>query len=376
MVTFFIFVLTFSSFDVAFSNFHKNKWVFNFQNKKYIFNKIYTPTLGENYFSLLELKQKFKIRYDKNKNNTDFTIWYQDKSNALNLSTRHNEVFIHGKELSLALPVLWRENTLWMPFELADKGLRQLLGEIGFSECQTVHAFETNAEAILIDPGHGGNDYGAEIKKKKGLLFEKDLNLVIAQELKKYFHELKIPVVLSRNNDCYLSLKERAEIERKVQPKFFLSLHFNYHKNKKLRGHELFLLSLNEKNKKRIKSIQESSSSKEKASLSQNKNLQKIIERVQQEEKLSDSLAWAQDLNGALENFFPSKKTALRMAPFFILNATRKPALLLELAYLSSPEDIQIIFDPEQRKKLLMALVESVSKRWKVVEEENAKTRK
>jgi N-acetylmuramoyl-L-alanine amidase len=76
---------------------------------------------------------------------------------------------------------------------------------------------------VVIDPGHGGNDDGA---KSRGNV-EKRLTLDVALRLEKLLTQYSFPTVLTRRDDSYVSLEERAAIANKLNHAIFVSIHFN-----------------------------------------------------------------------------------------------------------------------------------------------------
>ena len=87
---------------------------------------------------------------------------------------------------------------------------------------------------IVIDPGHGGYDPGAE----KNGIYEKDINLDVAKRVKKYLYEAGYYVIMTRETDKTLSLKERVEIANKANPDLFLSIHVNASRSPNIKGLE------------------------------------------------------------------------------------------------------------------------------------------
>jgi N-acetylmuramoyl-L-alanine amidase len=98
---------------------------------------------------------------------------------------------------------------------------------------------------ILIDPGHGGIDLGAQgmlnSKKSKRQIFEKDLALKMAKLLQTELQK-KYQVYLTRTNDTYVSLDARAKMADTVKADLFISLHFNSNADKTAQGIETFYL--------------------------------------------------------------------------------------------------------------------------------------
>ncbi len=76
---------------------------------------------------------------------------------------------------------------------------------------------------ILIDPGHGGRDFGLS----KNSIIEKDMNLKISRELEDTLVRSGADVVLTREGDMYISLEERLQLSESIDPHFILSIHGN-----------------------------------------------------------------------------------------------------------------------------------------------------
>ena len=90
---------------------------------------------------------------------------------------------------------------------------------------------------IVLDPGHGGIDAGAI--GSQGVR-EKEVNLEVALRLKDLLEEAGAQVVLTRIDDRYVSLYERAAIANQVGAAMFISIHANFHPNSNVRGVEIF----------------------------------------------------------------------------------------------------------------------------------------
>lgn len=85
---------------------------------------------------------------------------------------------------------------------------------------------DTNAEpefCVVIDPGHGGSDGGAEI----GGVAEKNINLSVALKLKAFLEKNNIKVILTRNSDEFAYLSERTNIANEANADLFISVHCN-----------------------------------------------------------------------------------------------------------------------------------------------------
>ncbi len=92
-------------------------------------------------------------------------------------------------------------------------------------------------KTFIVDPGHGGQDHGAT--GKKGTL-EKDLNLEVSLRLKDLLEEAGAKVVLTRIDDIFISLYERAFLANILMADYFISVHANSHPSAKTEGIEVF----------------------------------------------------------------------------------------------------------------------------------------
>ncbi len=92
---------------------------------------------------------------------------------------------------------------------------------------------------IMIDPGHGGHDVGTQSISKPRYQ-EKSLNLVTAQFVKNYLQQLGYRVVLTREEDKFVSLDKRAKMANEQKPVIFVSIHYNSAPSAEAQGIEVF----------------------------------------------------------------------------------------------------------------------------------------
>lgn len=96
-----------------------------------------------------------------------------------------------------------------------------------------------NKTVIVIDPGHGGRDYGT-YSKKAPRYQEKHLNLTTAYMLKNFLQQYGYTVKMTRSNDVFISLEKRAEMANELKPRLFVSLHYNSAPNREAEGIEVY----------------------------------------------------------------------------------------------------------------------------------------
>ncbi len=101
--------------------------------------------------------------------------------------------------------------------------------------CPTV-AHGQRFERVVIDPGHGGKDNGS---KWYGVA-EKTLTLDLAKRIKKVLESKGIPTTLTRDSDVFVELEDRAEVANGMKNTIFVSVHFNAHRDRSIKGIETF----------------------------------------------------------------------------------------------------------------------------------------
>ena len=192
---------------------------------------------------------------------------------------------------------------------------------------------------IVIDPGHGGKDPGAMAFGIK----EKDIVLDIAKKLAPILEkELQCEVLLTRNEDVFISLEERTAIANTENADLFVSLHINAHPSAKVRGLETYYLNLSTNAEAMRVAARENATSTHQMS-----DLQDILSDIMKNSKISESSRLAQQVHNSIlskaENngFADIKNLGVKQAPFYVLIGAAMPAILIEIAFISNEKDVQ-----------------------------------
>ena len=196
---------------------------------------------------------------------------------------------------------------------------------------------------IIIDPGHGGKDPGAI--GPDGLQ-EKDIVLQLALELRrKLRRQLECEVVLTREEDVFIPLEERTAIANTREGDIFVSLHVNAAPSTKARGIETYFLDLAvNKEAMRVAARENASSSR------QLSELQGILKSLMQNTKINESSKLAntvqeQMVSGLNREYDQVQNLGIKKAPFIVLIGAQMPAILLEVAFLSNPQEAKRLHD-------------------------------
>jgi N-acetylmuramoyl-L-alanine amidase len=203
----------------------------------------------------------------------------------------------------------------------------------------------SEAKVVLIDPGHGGEEYGALGKlDKTRVVYEKDLSLRLAVKIKKYL-EKSATVFLTRSHDRTVGLQERADMADKVKADLFISVHFNSSTDSKAHGFETFYLDNNKD--AAVKKVEK----KENMSLKgEDLVVQQILIDLTIQQTVVASRALSQSVHKRLKSYLkPMSLTDRGVKPglFYVLALSKRPGLLLEAGFVSNQKELKQIHQDE-----------------------------
>ncbi|WP_372519612.1 N-acetylmuramoyl-L-alanine amidase [Candidatus Ruminimicrobiellum ovillum] len=193
-----------------------------------------------------------------------------------------------------------------------------------------------DAKIIVLDAGHGGKDPGAVGPHGTK---EKDVNLAIVLQLEKIFKKDKnYKVILTRQDDTFIPLVERANIANKNKADLFISVHCNANLNRTASGFEIYFLSEKASDKEAISTetlensvIALEDKSDEKKTVLQNMLWSMVVNEYINESSELSSFVIA-EASGRLK--IPSR--GIKQANFYVLRGTQMPSVLVETAYISN----------------------------------------
>ena len=206
---------------------------------------------------------------------------------------------------------------------------------------------------IVIDPGHGGHDPGAQARG----LNEADLTLDIALRLEKLFEkEPGLEVILTRRTDVYLSLEERTAIANREGADLFLSIHANTSRNTGARGVETYFLSF------AGSADAEAVAARENASYAgEMHKLPDIIRAITLNNKLDESRDFAGMVQEALITRLRRSSKAVqnrgvKKAPFVVLIGAEMPSVLAEVSFMSNRQELSLLKTAAYKNRIAEAL--------------------
>lgn len=219
---------------------------------------------------------------------------------------------------------------------------------------------------IVIDPGHGGIDPGA---RGKSGIWEKRIVLLQARELRRQLESKgRYRVLLTRDGDIFIRLRERIAIAQKAGADLFLSLHADSIKNPRVSGASIYTLS-------------EKASDREAAALAEKENKADIIAGIDLNDKSkavarilidlrqrmtkNESVRFAEMLVDEFQGKLPLLRKTRRFAGFAVLKAPDIPSVLIEMGYLSNRKDERLLRNKAHRRRVAAAIVRAVDSFFK-----------
>jgi N-acetylmuramoyl-L-alanine amidase len=216
---------------------------------------------------------------------------------------------------------------------------------------------------VVIDAGHGGHDPGS--LSLDGRYREKDAALAIAKAVRdELLASGRVRVALTRSDDRFLVLSERREIARRLHADLFISIHADSAPGSTARGATVYTLS--EVSSDRVAA--QLAAKENKADILNGVNLDKqsndvssILIDLTQRETMNTSSRFADLLQRELtDQRVEFKTTYHRFAGLVVLKAPDVPAVLLETGYMSSPDDLRLLFSREYRHQLAVGVTRAV----------------
>jgi N-acetylmuramoyl-L-alanine amidase len=210
---------------------------------------------------------------------------------------------------------------------------------------------------VVIDAGHGGRDPGAT--SVSGQVSEKDLTLALAHELRDDLVKRgRVRVAMTRNDDRYLTLDQRAAVARRLNAALFVSLHMDSAPNPLARGATVYSLSdvASDAEAARLAAAQNAGEGSDSSGGSIEAMLSDLAMQAQMRSSADLAARLVDKASGRLE----LRPNPHRFAAFHVLRRAEAPAVLFESGYISNADDEVMLRTPEQRSKIALALAQAI----------------
>ncbi len=246
------------------------------------------------------------------------------------------EVIINNLRVFLGEPIVSSKGALW----IGAIDARDLLGPILRPAGISVSA--RPPKVICIDAGHGGNDTGTQNKTFK--LDEKSMTLDVARRVQRLLQGQGYQVVMTRTDDRFVELEDRADIANRAKADLFVSVHFNSFPQPSITGTEVYILT---------RSTQRSTGATKR----------ETSDRVSLPGNAMDP--WSAVLGYAMHRQVKEKlgtfDRGLKFARFKVLTLVNCPGVLVEAGYLSNDAEARKISTADYRADIAVGIANGIS---------------
>jgi len=223
---------------------------------------------------------------------------------------------------------------------------------------------DAQSKIIVIDPGHGGIETGAV--GPTGLQ-EKDIALDLARRLRQILQrDRKLSVVLTRDEDRLVGLDERTAIANHNQADLFLSIHLNASSRPKAHGAETYFLSTKstDDEARTLAALENGASGVSDDAVytveGERRDLDLLLWDLAQNQYLAESSVLAENMQIHLNELTGTRDRGVRQAPFRVLMGATMPSILVEVGFISNPdEEVQLRADA-YRTRVAQAMAAAV----------------
>lgn len=256
-----------------------------------------------------------------------------NSSSKFTFRTDSRETRANGVTIWLSFPAVLHNGSIYLSRLDLQTTLRPLLSP-------PKNPAGAELKTVCLDPGHGGNDPG----KCVGPFQEKKFTLLLAHEVRQQLKRAGFQVTLTRSTDVSVDLPLRPELARKQNADLFVSLHFNSVETGRtvVRGTEVYCLT-----PVGASSTNARGEGSHAGWCSGNRNN-------------NNNIFLAYQVQRALTKNPSVNDRGVRRARFAVLRDAEMPAVLIEAAFMSHPEEGKRIFDSTYRKQLARRIVDGV----------------
>jgi N-acetylmuramoyl-L-alanine amidase len=215
---------------------------------------------------------------------------------------------------------------------------------------------------VAIDPGHGGQDPGAVGPTGKR---EKDITLAVARELARQVNATPgLKAFLTRDTDVFIPLPMRAQKARSAKADIFISIHADAAENRAATGSSVYVLSTKGASSQRARWLADKENAADLVGgvrLQQTEGtLANVLLDLAQSGYMKASEDAAGHVLGGLKRIGKNHKPNIERANFAVLRTSDMPAMLVETAFISNPDEERRLMDPAYQRQIAGAVLDGV----------------
>ncbi len=217
--------------------------------------------------------------------------------------------------------------------------------------------FPLAVRKVVLDPGHGGDNHGTETNDG---LVEKTLALDISERLSELLKAASYEVVMTRRDDVFVSLEDRAARANETGGDIFVSIHLNWISARQIRGVETYFLGPTDD-----PFLTELAARENRDSGYSVADFRRLLEGVYADVRQDESKRLATEVQRRLYQHLRTvnpqvQDRGVKKAPFVVLTATQMPAILAEVSCLSNEKEARLLTSPGYRQYIAEALFSGI----------------
>lgn len=291
------------------------------------------------YFPLVKLCEAYDIEY---KWDTFLQTAALIKNGKIILRAGSDRILVNGEYRKLSSPVVFANSTVYVPASFIRSDLGFIVGARPAAEKPREKppvarpSGRYTIKTIVLDAGHGGRDPGAMGRRSR--IKEKDLTLPITKKLRNILEDHGIKVIMTRDSDVFVSLRERARIANSSGAELFISIHINASRSRMMNGFECYYLSeATDDNARALEAFENVGlKTDENTVLEHSSALDKTLWDMKLTENRRESAQLAGFICNSVDNSLVARNRGVKTARFYVLKMTRIPAVLVETGYISN----------------------------------------
>ncbi len=217
-----------------------------------------------------------------------------------------------------------------------------------------------NPFIVVIDPGHGGHDSGAI---GPGGVEEKNVTLAIARTLaRKIRARCVCKVLLTRNDDSFVPLRDRTAFANRNKADIFISIHTNAARKRDVDGFETFFASFDatDEEARQVAELENSSDSGGETSAEAD-DLRDILKDLKNTAANHESSILAETIQTSLLKTAKGEDRGVKQAPFAVLISADMPSVLVEVGFITNPKGERRLESKKGRERIADAIVDGIS---------------
>ena len=221
-------------------------------------------------------------------------------------------------------------------------------------------------DTIIIDPGHGGKDPGSVGYKGTK---EKDIVLDVSKRLaRKIQKNLRVKTILTRDEDVFIRLQDRTKFANTNEGDLFISIHVNSNESKKPYGFETYLLRPGRNQEAINVALRENAVIELEGNKFEKLTDEQLIQAtIAQSGFVQYSEQFAALIQEEIDKRVQSRNRGVKQAGFYVLMGASMPNVLIELGYISNPNEEKKLNSSSYRDMLATSIYYAILKYQKIL---------